>query len=49
VNLMLAAALVWVTFGLLVPRFGRREQLGVYALAIAITLIYFLYPYRYMT
>ena len=48
-NLMLAAALMWVTFGLLVPRFGRREKLGVYALAAVITLIYFLYPYRYMT
>jgi hypothetical protein len=45
---MLAAALVWVTLGLLVPRFGRREQMAAYAVAVVITLMYFLYPIRYM-
>ena len=46
---MIAATLAWVTFGLLVPRFGRTQQLAVYALAVVITLMYFLFPARYMT
>ncbi len=47
-NLMLAATLAWITLGLLVPRFGRREQLAAYAVAVIVTLMYFLYPVRYM-
>jgi hypothetical protein len=48
-NLMIAATLAWVTFGLLVPRFGRRQQMAVYGLAVAMVLVYFLFPARYMT
>ncbi len=47
-NLMLAATLAWVTLGLFVPHFGRREQMLTYGLAVVITAMYFLSPARYM-
>lgn len=48
-NLMIAATLAWVTFGLIVPRFGRTQQLIVYGMAAAMVLVYFLFPARYMS
>jgi hypothetical protein len=45
---MLAATLAWVTFGLLVPRFGRVAQFATYGVAAVMAILYFLQPARYM-
>jgi hypothetical protein len=45
---MLVLFFACVGVGLLAPRFGRREQLGIAALAGALTALYYLAPYRFM-
>ena len=40
-NLMLAVIFVCIALGLLAPRIGRREQLAVVVIAVAMTSLYF--------
>ena len=45
---MLAAIIVCVSLGLLAPRLGRREQLGLAGLAVLVTALYAAMPQRFM-
>lgn len=47
-NLMISFILLWTTVGLLVRRFGRREQWIVNGLAAFMTLLYFFFPLRFI-
>jgi hypothetical protein len=47
-NLMVSFILAWVAVGLLAQRFGRREQWIVNGLAGLMTLLYFLFPARFI-
>jgi hypothetical protein len=47
-NLMLAVLFVCVGLGLLAPRFGRRENLAVVALATVMSLLYLFQGYRFI-
>jgi hypothetical protein len=47
-NLMIACLLVWVSVGLFARGFGRRAQLVVNGVAALMTLLYFLFPLRFI-
>jgi len=47
-NLMISFILLWTLVGLLVRRFGKREQWIVNGLAALMTALYFFYPYRFI-
>jgi hypothetical protein len=47
-NLMTAGILVWVSVGLFARGFGGRAQVVVNGVAVLITLLYFLFPLRFI-
>ena len=47
-NLMISFILVWTACGLLMRRFGRREQVIVNGLAVLMMVLYFLFPWKFI-
>jgi hypothetical protein len=47
-NLMISFILLWTALGLLVRRFGKREQWLLNGLAVLMTALYLIYPNRFI-
>jgi presenilin-like A22 family membrane protease len=47
-NLMISFILLFTAFGLIVRRFGKREQWILNGIAALMTLLYFLFPARFI-
>lgn len=47
-NLMIALFVISLVGGLLVPRLGRREGWAIGGVAAALTVLYYMFPTRFM-
>jgi hypothetical protein len=48
VQLMLWTMLACIAIGLTAPRFGRRQQLLVVLVAASMTVLYYVFPWRFV-